>query len=98
MSARAILSHAIRQLRPLSVQYAPRRTIYSTTIRAMSGEGQINSDLIKSMETKISEALQAQKVEVADIQGDGRHVEIVVISKEFEGKSAVNRQRMVYKV
>ncbi len=28
----------------------------------------------------------------------GRHVEIVVISKEFEGKSAVNRQRMVYKV
>ena len=31
-------------------------------------------------------------------QGDGRHVEIVVVSKEFEGKSAVNRQRMVYKV
>lgn len=28
----------------------------------------------------------------------GRHVEIVVVSKEFEGKSAVNRQRMVYKV
>ena len=32
------------------------------------------------------------------MQGDGRHVEIVVVSKEFEGKSAVNRQRMVYKV
>lgn len=31
-------------------------------------------------------------------QGDGRHVEIMVVSKEFEGKSAVNRQRMVYKV
>lgn len=25
-------------------------------------------------------------------------MEIMVVSKEFEGKSAVNRQRMVYKV
>lgn len=32
-----------------------------------------------------------------DTSGDGRHVCIDVISKAFEGKSAVNRQRMVYK-
>lgn len=66
-------------------------------IRAMSSDGQITSELVQRMQTKIQEALQAQKVEVADMAGDGRHVEIVVISREFEGKSAVNRQRLVYK-
>ena len=50
-----------------------------------------------SMKSKIADALKADRVEVADMQGDGRHVEIVVISKEFEGQNAVNRQRMVYK-
>jgi stress-induced morphogen len=64
----------------------------------MSAEGQISSDLIASMRTKIETALKADKVEVTDMQGDGRHVEIVVVSKEFEGQSAVNRQRQVYKV
>lgn len=64
----------------------------------MSTDGQINSELIQRMTSKIQTALSAQKVDVADVQGDGRHVEIVVVSKEFEGKNAVNRQRMVYKV
>ena len=32
-----------------------------------------------------------------DLQGDGRHVTIDVVSAVFEGKSAVDRQRMVYK-
>jgi stress-induced morphogen len=63
-----------------------------------SDGGQITSELVQRMQTKIQEALQAQRVEVADVAGDGRHVEIVVVAKEFEGKSAVNRQRMVYKV
>ena len=64
----------------------------------MGGEGQITNELVERMRSKIRDALQAQRVEVADVQGDGRHVEIVVVSEEFEGKSAVNRQRMVYKV
>ncbi len=38
------------------------------------------------------------QVKVHDIYGDGRHVAIDVVSSEFEGKSAVARQRMVYKV
>jgi len=64
----------------------------------MSADGQIQSELMESMRRKIESALTAQRVEVTDMQGDGRHVEIVVVSKDFEGKSAVNRQRMVYKV
>ena len=61
-------------------------------------EGQVSADLMERMRSKIAGALDAAAVvEVADVQGDGRHVEIVVVSKEFEGKSAVNRQRMVYK-
>lgn len=32
-----------------------------------------------------------------DLQGDGRHVTIDVVAAAFEGKSAVDRQRMVYK-
>lgn len=67
-------------------------------VRAMSAEGQITSELIDSMRGKIQTALDAQRVEVTDMQGDGRHVEIVVVAKAFEGQSAVNRQRMVYKV
>ena len=101
MAAR-FFSQAARQLRPLQPILAVSRPITSVrsglVIRAMSSDGQITSELIQGMQQKIQDALQAQKVVVADVQGDGRHVEIVVVSKEFEGKNAVNRQRMVYKV
>lgn len=67
-------------------------------VRASSGmENNISGPLMEQMRGKIEAALEAQMVKVEDMQGDGRHVEIVVVSKEFEGKSAVNRQRMVYK-
>lgn len=62
-----------------------------------SMDNNITGQLMEQMRGKIQNALDAQMVTVEDMQGDGRHVEIVVISKEFEGKSAVNRQRMVYK-
>ena len=100
MSAR-FLCQAARQLRPLQPLFVAARPAVCRTplaIRAMSGEGQITSELVQSMTAKIQEALQAQRVEVQDVAGDGRHVEIMVVAKEFEGKSAVNRQRMVYKV
>jgi acid stress-induced BolA-like protein IbaG/YrbA len=61
-------------------------------------EGQISSELIESMKAKISDALQAQSVNIVDVYGDGRHVSIDVVAEEFEGKNAVARQRMVYKV
>lgn len=63
-----------------------------------SMDNNIGSALMDQMRGKIQAALSAELVQVEDMQGDGRHVEIVVVSKEFEGKSAVNRQRMVYKV
>nr|GMC60668.1 protein BOLA4, chloroplastic/mitochondrial [Ipomoea batatas] len=46
---------------------------------------------------KIKEQLNAESVTVNDLYGDGRHVSIDVVSSAFEGQSAVNRQRMVYK-
>ena len=64
----------------------------------MASEGQIQSELMESMRMKIQNALEAEEVQVTDIQGDGRHVEIIVVSRQFEGKNSVNRQRMVYKV
>ncbi|PRW20958.1 sufE chloroplastic [Chlorella sorokiniana] len=62
-----------------------------------SMDNNISSQLMDQMRGKIQAALNAEIVQVEDMQGDGRHVEIMVVSKEFEGKSAVNRQRMVYK-
>jgi stress-induced morphogen len=60
--------------------------------------GQISSELMDSMRSKIAEALQTSSVTVQDVYGDGRHVSIDVVSPMFEGKNAVQRQRMVYKV
>ncbi|CAL5207957.1 unnamed protein product [Lathyrus oleraceus] len=59
--------------------------------------GSFDLPLIQSMQNKIKEQLNAESVLVKDAYGDGRHVSIDVISTAFEGQSAVNRQRMVYK-
>lgn len=91
---------ALRPLTPVPMTTVARmRTRSIPMVHAMSStpEGQITSELINSMRLKISDALKTDNVQVNDVQGDGRHVEIVVVSKEFEGKTAVNRQRMVYK-
>ncbi|XP_076899332.1 protein BOLA4, chloroplastic/mitochondrial-like [Bidens hawaiensis] len=69
----------------------------SITAGVTNGTGPIDSPLMQSMETKIKEELNAELVTVKDAYGDGRHVSIDVVSADFEGKSAVNRQRMVYK-
>jgi len=47
--------------------------------------------------TLTTQALETEDVNVRDASGDGRHVEIDVRSALFEGKSAVQRQRLVYK-
>jgi stress-induced morphogen len=84
-------------LRAPAAAARPARPALSQRVRAMATEGQIDSELITRMRGKISAALETDQVEVTDLQGDGRHVEIVVVAEAFEGKSAVNRQRMVYK-
>lgn len=53
---------------------------------ASSTQGQMSSELINSMRSKIQEALSAESVEVVDVEGDGQHVTINVISSTFEGE------------
>ncbi|PSC76578.1 chloroplastic mitochondrial [Micractinium conductrix] len=101
------LASAVRQCSPAAARWAggvaarlplAGRPAQLLVVRASSSmDNNISSGLMESMRGKIQAALDAQMVTVEDMQGDGRHVEIVVVSKEFEGKSAVNRQRMVYK-
>ena len=65
---------------------------------ATGGEGNdITSALMEQMREKISQGLEARSVDVNDLSGNGKHVSIKVVSQAFEGKSSVNRQRMVYK-
>ena len=61
-------------------------------------QGQISSELMRQMKDSITSSLEADRVEVNDIYGDGRHVSIEVVSKLFEGQTSVKRQRLVYKV
>ncbi|KAJ4882604.1 hypothetical protein Rs2_32697 [Raphanus sativus] len=70
---------------------------FSTRSSQINDAGSIDQTLMQSMEQKIKEQLNAESVSVKDMSGDGRHVCINVVSSAFEGQSAVNRQRMVYK-
>lgn len=74
-----------------------RRRFTTRASTQVNDSGSIDSPLMQSMENKIKEHLNAELVSVKDAYGDGRHVSIDVISSAFEGQSAVNRQRMVYK-
>ncbi|KAK9834621.1 hypothetical protein WJX74_006019 [Apatococcus lobatus] len=62
-----------------------------------AGAGQISQQLIERMEGTLQQELEADRVAVTDVYGDGRHVSIDIVSKLFEGESSVKRQRMVYK-
>ena len=57
----------------------------------------IDSGLMTSMQDKIQTALEASSVSVIDTSGDGQHVAIDVVADIFEGKTEVQRQRLVYK-
>ncbi|KAL0843239.1 hypothetical protein Bca101_016484 [Brassica carinata] len=70
---------------------------FTTRSSQINDAGSIDQTLMQSMELKIKEQLNAESVSVKDMSGDGRHVCINVVSSAFEGQSAVNRQRMVYK-
>lgn len=74
-----------------------RRSFCIRATTQVNDPGSIDSPLMQSMEKKIKEHLNAESVSVKDAYGDGRHVSINVIASTFEGQSAVNRQRMVYK-
>ncbi|BAU66228.1 putative BolA-like protein [Stanieria sp. NIES-3757] len=53
----------------------------------------INLELV---ETMIKEKLPDAQVTVRDLTGGGDHLEAIVVSAEFEGKSKVKQHQLVY--
>ena len=46
--------------------------------------------------SRVSRALPDAKISIRDTVGDGDHLEMVVVSGAFEGKTTLERHRMVY--
>jgi len=51
---------------------------------------------LEQVEANIKAKLPDAKVQVQDLTGGGDHLEAVVVSSEFEGKSRVKQHQMVY--
>jgi len=51
---------------------------------------------LEQVETMIKNQLPDAKVKVQDLTGGGDHLEAIVISSEFEGKTRVKQHQMVY--
>ncbi len=47
-----------------------------------------------NVKTYIQQGLECEHIEV---EGDGRHFDAVIVSKEFEGKGMLQQQRLVFK-
>ena len=47
----------------------------------------------ENVKTFIQEGLECEHIEV---EGDGRHFDAVIVSKEFEGKGMLQQQRLVF--
>ena len=69
----------------------PEDTFDETPESVSAEQRQISSELMQSMQEKIQEALEADRVQVTDTYGDGRHVSIDVVSKLFDGQSTMKR-------
>lgn len=51
---------------------------------------------LEQVETMIKAKLPDAQVKVQDLTGGGDHLEAIVISSEFEGKTRVKQHQMVY--
>lgn len=51
---------------------------------------------LEQVETMIKNQLPDAQVKVQDLTGGGDHLEAIVISSEFEGKTRVKQHQMVY--
>ncbi len=51
---------------------------------------------LEQVESMIKAQLPDAQVQVQDLTGGGDHLEAVVVSSEFEGKSRVKQHQMVY--
>lgn len=50
----------------------------------------------EQIKSVVEQALPGSKAEVVDMTGTRDHYQLVVVSSAFEGKSSVERHRMVY--
>lgn len=51
---------------------------------------------LNELQTRIETALPGAKVEVQDLVGDGDHLQALVISDLFSGKSLLQQHQLVY--
>lgn len=52
---------------------------------------------IKEIEAKIKEKIKTSHLEVIDLRG-GDHIQVIVISPDFENKSLVEQHKIVYDI
>ncbi len=50
----------------------------------------------EEIRSRVSRALPGAGITIRDMVGDGDHLEMVVVSPLFEGKSTLERHRLVY--
>ena len=53
----------------------------------------VNTD---EMQRRIESTIAGSKAQVVDLDGAGKHYEVVVVADVFEGQSLIDRHRMVY--
>ena len=51
---------------------------------------------LDEVKKKVLAQIPGAEVQVLDMTGEGDHLEITVISEEFQGKPLIKRHRMVY--
>jgi len=51
---------------------------------------------VTAIKKMIETTLPGASVEVVDLQGSGDHFEVTVVAEQFEGRSLLERHRMVY--
>jgi stress-induced morphogen len=51
---------------------------------------------LKQVETLIKAGIPDAQVQVQDLTGGGDHLQAIVVSSEFEGKSLVKQHQLVY--
>jgi stress-induced morphogen len=50
----------------------------------------------EALRARVASALPGAEIDIRDLAGDGDHYEMIVVSAAFEGKSTLERHRLVY--
>ncbi len=51
---------------------------------------------IEEVRRRVAEAIPGARIAIRDTVGDGDHLEMTVVSASFEGRSTLERHRLVY--